>query len=104
MAEVKVNPGICGLESQITIVSEDMQNACVKITTHCPHVKQMESELQDIDCFEECFSKINSSRVYQAADKHCKHAACPVPSAIIKGLEVACGLALPKDVDFNIKK
>lgn len=36
--------------------------------------------------------------------RNIKHAACPVPSAIIKGVEVACGLALPKDVEIKIAK
>lgn len=64
----------------------------------------MENELKDIDCLEECFSKIGTSWVYKAAEKYCKYVACPVPAAIIKALEVACGLALPKDVEFKIKK
>jgi hypothetical protein len=103
MAEVKVNPGICGLESTIKVTSNNMQTAVVEIFSECPGIKQMENELKDIDCFEECFSKIGNSRVYKAADKYCKHVACPVPAAIIKGLEVACGLSLAKDVEFKIK-
>jgi hypothetical protein len=34
------------------------------------------------------------------AAKHCQHASCPVPSGIIKAIEVASGLALPKDGVF----
>lgn len=60
MAEVKVNPGICGLESTITVVTEDMQIANVEISTECPSIKQMENELKDIDCLVECFSKIGT--------------------------------------------
>lgn len=104
MAEVKVKPGICGLESTITVITEDMQMANVEISTECPNIKQMENELKNIDCLEECFLKFDTSRVYKSAGKNCKHVACPVPAAIIKGLEVACGLALPKDVDIKIKK
>ncbi|MDK2800035.1 MAG: hypothetical protein PWP27_753 [Clostridiales bacterium] len=102
MAEVIVNPGICGFKSTITVVTEDMQMANVEISTECPNIKQMENELKDIDCLGECFSKIGTSRVYKVAEKYCKHIACPVPAAIIKGLEVACGLALPKDVEIKI--
>jgi hypothetical protein len=36
------------------------------------------------------------------AAKHCKHAACPVPSGIIKAIEVASGLALPKDASITV--
>ncbi len=103
MSEVKVNPGICGLETNITITS-DMDTASIAISSQCPSVQKMQEDLTDIDCLEECFSKIGTSQVYEAAGKHCKHVGCPVPSAIIKGLEVACGYALPKDVEIKISK
>jgi hypothetical protein len=38
------------------------------------------------------------------AAKHCKHAACPVPSGIIKAVEVASGLALPKDASIQVSQ
>jgi len=104
LAEVKVNPGICGLQSTITISTEDMQMANVEVSTECPSIKQMENELKNIDCLKECFSKFDTSKVYKVASKYCKHLACPVPAAIIKGLEVACGFALSEDVEIKIKK
>jgi hypothetical protein len=64
----------------------------------------MSQELKEVDAFEEYFSKFGNSKVYELAKKFCKHPACPVPSAIIKGIEVACGLALPKDVEITISK
>ena len=57
-----------------------------------------------VNGYEECFSKLGDSRVYELAKKHCQHAACPVPAAIIKGIEVVCGLALPRDVEIRISK
>ena len=104
MVEVKVNPGVCGLKSIIKVNSEDMQNALIEIITDCPNIKPLEWELKEVDGFEECFSKLGESKVYELGKKYCKHAACPVPSAIIKGIEVACGLALPKDVEIKIEK
>lgn len=102
MAVVEVNPGVCGLKTIVKVISDDMQNAVVEITTECPNIKPMEQELKEVDGFEECFSKLGDSKVYELAKKYCKHAACPVPSAILKGIEVACGLALPRDVEFRI--
>ncbi len=103
MSDVKVNPGICGLETVISVTADE-DTAHVVISSHCPAVQKMQEDLEEIDCLEECFSKIGSSRVYRSAEKHCKHIGCPVPSAIIKGLEVACGFALPKDVEFKINR
>ena len=105
MVEVKVNSGICGFETIINVNSEDMQNAEVKIQTQCPNLKPIEQELKEVDAFEECFTKIGgNSKVFNLAIKYCKHPGCPVASAIIKGIEVECNLALPKDVKIEIKK
>jgi len=104
MVEVLVNAGICGFTTTIKIDSEDMQNASIQIQTDCPSIKPMEQELKEADGYEECFAKIGASRVFEISRKYCKHAACPVPTAIVKGIEVACGLALPKDVEIKIEK
>ena len=104
MVEVKVNPGVCGFSTIVKVNSEDMQNAVIEIVTECPNLKPLEKELKEVDGYEECFSKIGESVVYEMAKKYCRHTACPVPSAIIKGIEVACGLALPRDVEFKISK
>lgn len=104
MIEVKVNPGCCGLNSIIKVDSKNKQMATIEFTTECPNIKPLEQELTEINGYDECFSKLGDSRVYELAKKYCRHAACPIPSAIIKGVEVACGLALPKDVDIKISK
>jgi len=104
MVTVKVDPGICGLKTTVSVTSEDMQTAAVSIESECPSVKQMEEELREVDAYAECFSGFGDSRVYAAAASHCRHVACPVPMAVIKGIEVACGLALPRDVGVGIEK
>lgn len=104
MARVQVSPGICGLQTILTITADEDQAVTVIIDSECPHIRDMQAELNDLDGYVECFSRFSTSAVYAAADKHCKHLACPVPCAIIKGMEVACGLALPKDVVIQIEK
>jgi len=104
MTKVQVNPGICGLKTQLTITADDMQIVAVEIQSECPHIVAMQEGLNELDGYEECFAKYSDSTVYKIAEKHCKHLACPVPTAIIKGMEVACGLALPKDVEICINK
>lgn len=104
MATVTVNPGICGLKTTIKAVSEDLQNAVVTIESECPHIRAMSMDIDEIDSFTECFAHVGDGDVYRAARKHCKHAACPVAPAVLKAVEVACGLALPKDVEFKISR
>ncbi|SHI09899.1 hypothetical protein SAMN02745823_02389 [Sporobacter termitidis DSM 10068] len=104
MVEVKVNPGICGLCSTIRCDSDDMQEVTVDFKTDCPNLKPLEQELKEVDGYDICFAKFGDGEICELAHKYCKHAACPVPAALIKGVEVACGLALPKDADIKIEK
>lgn len=104
MATVQVTPGICGLQTRMIITADEDQAVTILIESDCPHIRAMQAELNDLDGYEACFARFSSSAVYAAADKHCQHLACPVPAAIIKGIEVACGLALPKDVVIQIEK
>ena len=104
MTKIKIKPGICGLESIIFVDADENADVNIKIESQCPHIKNMEKEFKEINGYEECFTKFDSSKIYKAASKYCRHIACPVPSGIIKGIEVACGLALPKEVVMEIDK
>jgi len=104
MSYVNVKPGICGLETDVFVEKMDRSNVKVTFDTKCPYIKKMEEDLTEVDGFTECFSKFADSIVYESANKNCKHLACPVPSAIIKAIEVESGLALPRDVVFQVLK
>ncbi|AKL95953.1 hypothetical protein CACET_c25080 [Clostridium aceticum] len=104
MSTAIIKPGVCGLETKITVSKKDRRTVDVAIESACPHVKKMEEELQGINGANECFMKFTDSKVYESANKHCKHLACPVPTGIIKAIEVECGLALPRDVEMKITK
>ena len=104
MATVEILPGICGLKTNLILTADEDQIVQVKIDSECPYVTAMQEELKDLDGYSECFAKYSSSTVYSVAEKNIKHLACPVPTAIIKGMEVACGLALPRNVTLVIEK
>ncbi len=42
--------------------------------------------------------------IISKGQEYCSHAGCPVPSAIIKTVEVEAGIALSKDVVIHIEK
>ena len=48
--------------------------------------------------------KIGDTPVFEQLRGFCRHSACPVPTAVIKGIEVACGLALAKDATIHVEK
>ena len=102
--EVKVDPGICGLKSSITAQSSDMMMATVSIESDCPDIVKIGENITEIDVMKDVFAKVGDSSIYLLGKEHCKHGTCPVPCAILKGVEAAAGLALPKDVHIEIAK
>ena len=42
--------------------------------------------------------------LYELAPQCLAHPACPVPSGIVKAIEVEAGLALPADVSIKVSK
>lgn len=106
MAKVHVVPGICGFTADVEAVSEDGQAVRVTIASDCPHVRAMAEAFAaegELDAFAEVFSKFGQNRVTAAA-VHLRHPVCTVPAGVLKAIEVACGLALPKDVVLAIEK
>lgn len=103
MATIKVDPGICGLMSSIEVSSEDGMNVTFKCESECPHVVKMVQVLESVNGYEEGFAKYGDGKIAQAGKEHLAHGACPVPTAMLKGLEVVCSLALPKDAGITIE-
>jgi hypothetical protein len=59
-------------------------------------------DLKTVNPIEEISFRGDGPKTLRIAAKHCKHTACPVPSGIIKAVEVASGLALPKDASIQV--
>lgn len=104
MIEVKVDPGVCGLKSTITAESADMMTSTVTIKSECPAVMQLADKVKTVDAMKDIFAPFGTSSVFTEAAGVLTHAACPVPTAILKAVEASCSLALPADVVLEIKK
>ena len=103
MARVIVDSGVCGFSTTITTTSEDRQNVAIAYETQCPHAAQAREALSEVDAFQELFRKPHETRVYQALSPHLPHVICPLYSGFLKAIEVAAGLALPRDVSIKIE-
>ena len=103
MATVTVQPGICKLDTRITAVADEDQQVTLTVVTACPHIRAMADAVPTVDGYGEAFGKLGDGEIYKAAHEHCAHPACPVPSAFVKAVEVACSLALPCDVHMTIE-
>ena len=106
MSKVTVDAGICGFTAIIKAakIKEGGGGVGVEVFCPCEMVKRLSKELRDLEFGTKAFYGISDSVVYQLASKHIGHVACPVPSAILKAIEVELELALPKDVSMKIVK
>ena len=106
MAKVHIDAGICGFHSDVEAVSEDGQMVTVTLHSGCPHIMKMAEALAaegELDAYGEIFCAFGKNKVTEAA-VHVKHVVCIVPAGVLKAIEVACELALPKDATLRIEK
>lgn len=105
MTTVEINPGACGLITEVTAESEDQMDVIVKVKSGCPNIQKMFEELGDtFDAFDVCLKRPGENEFYEYALRNFPgHAACPTIAGIIKCVEAECRLALPKDVEIRFK-
>ncbi len=97
MTKVKVNAGNCGFTVFITAEKEKGKKIAISLVTGCDMIMNMLEDISLLD-MRGLFTNHISNPLYRSAAKHLKHAACPVPCAILKAAEVELGLCLPEDV------
>ena len=81
-----------------------MQIVQISYESDCPHVNKAKTKLTSVDAFQELFKKPHETKVYQILLKHLPHVTCPLYSGFFKAIEVAAGMALPKNVAISIEK
>jgi hypothetical protein len=103
---VVVDAGICGFQTRIHAQSEDAQNVTFRISSGCGKVRTFAESLkarEPIDAYAE-FGSGDSGVVLGAGIAGMKECCkgCVVPAGAFKAMQVAAGLALPKDVTLTV--
>lgn len=101
MAKVEINAGICGFKTEIEATTEDMQNVKINIKSDCENFTKFSEEIKEVDAFHEIEPQDKEGKILNLWPKYLHCSACPVPSGIIKAVEVTAGLALPKDAEIK---
>ena len=109
MVKAEVTAGICGFTTTIEATTDGDGPFLVhlKIDSACQGVQKLAANLNEVDALAECLGRGQDGsepRILDCARSCLHHAACPVPVGIIKAVEVAAGLALPKDVEIKISR
>ena len=102
MTTVVVDAGICGFSTKIQVLRLSARRVSVALTSDCDMVSQIAEQLRELD-WQDTLRAREDSLVSKLSFQCVKHAACPVPVAIIKAIEVEVGAALPKDVVIHFE-
>lgn len=103
---VLVDAGICGFQTQVHADSSDAQNVTFKITSGCDKARGFGEALiakGPVDGYAEIGA--GAEGVVLTTGRECLQgccAACAVPVGAFKAMQVAAGVALPKDVTLKI--
>ena len=94
---VCVDAGVCKMRTLITAKDNGMGLIELDIKSDCPNILKMSWRLEPMSPYAEVEAEFNKSTIYQLANDAIPHTACPVPSAMVKALEVAGDLGLIRE-------
>ncbi len=98
---VKIEPGICGFGCVIEVHKKARYTVSLQVAeSDCKHVRRLFQNLYEMN-MGDLFSPISKNPIFLCAQKAGCHPSCPIPVAALKGVEVAMGMALPRDVTIR---
>ena len=98
---VCVDAGVCKMRTLITAKDNGMGLIELDIKSDCPNILQMSWKLEPMSPYAEVEAEFSKSTIYKLANDAIPHTACPVPSAMVKALEVAGDLGLKRGVTIE---
>ncbi|MFA4965881.1 MAG: hypothetical protein WC709_09655 [Thermoleophilia bacterium] len=105
MASAEIDSGICGFCTTVrTTGAGDGRTVRLEFETDCGHVQKLAECLTEVDAYREISYRGEGPLTLRLAAEHLVHPACPVPSGIIKAIEVEAELAFPKDASIKPSK
>jgi hypothetical protein len=103
IANVTAEPGICGFPCTIKAQKSDNRTVTVEINgSECKQIRRLSTCLTEMS-LKELFMPLTRNPAYIAAEKAGCHPSCAIPAAVLKAVEVALGMALPREVRIKFK-
>jgi len=107
-ARAQIDTGICGFPATASISTEDQRYVQIDIDCECKSVRALDAlwkKVSPIDAIAELGPDesviMKTARGFLQSKGCCE--ACVVPVAVSKAVQVATGLALPKDVSIKLE-
>ena len=104
----EIRAGFGGFKTTCCAASDDDRNVTFEIQSECEKLRAFAAKLKEkgaIDAFEEISAK-GESIVLSTARETLKGCcgACAAPIGVFKAMQVAAGIALPKDIQITLTK
>jgi len=99
--KMKVDAGVCRFITDIVGTTDDGMTIKLNIVSGCPSVKKLAAEFKEVMLFDSISTPITENPIFVACAEHLPHAACVIPSALVKVCEVAGDLGLKKEVTLQ---
>lgn len=94
---VTVDSGICGFHCLIEAWEKEKRQIRIKISgSECKQIQRLSEKVKEMN-LRDLFTPMGKNLVFSSAHSVGCHPSCPVPIAILKAVEVAMGMALPRD-------
>jgi hypothetical protein len=103
MTKVLIQPGACGMPVTVEVVKKGKKTFAVTITSECTMAEKLGTEIPELSLMD-AFKRLLDNPVYTKGATCLRHVSCPVPSGILKALEVEAGLSVPKDSCIHFEK
>jgi hypothetical protein len=105
-AHADIQAGICGFRTRVAASGEGARRVSFTVETDCETVAALAAALTEhgaFDAFDEIDPRTEGSLmpVVHAHLKGCC-AGCAVPVGVFKAMQMAAGLALPKDIEIGL--
>ena len=103
----QIAPGICNFDAVVIAYTEDDQNVTFEFISECEIIKEFGrrvNEISPVDAVATLGPEENPilSRARKLLQTKGCCDACVVPAGTVKIMQIAAGLALPKDVSLTI--
>lgn len=101
---VEVDPGICGFSCMIHVLRSEPRQVEIEIRgSECQQIRLLSAKMGRIS-LRDLFKPMTRNPVFIAAEASRCHTTCIIPPAVLKAVEAALEMALPKAVHIRFLK
>lgn len=101
--KVTIDAGVCRKMTTVSAWMNADGEVEVDIKSDCPAVLRMSWGIKPVYPFLVVESPMCGTDIYRLASENLTHTACPVPSGILKAIEVAGDLGIKRDAHITVE-